>query len=151
MTSLRSAGFALLLLLLLAGCSSPAQRIQKNQELFDTFPVATQARIRGGKINLGFTADMTRIALGEPQRTLLRHTTEGDREIWLYIDTIQRYERQHANIDGISLYGPAGSRSAGGSVWINVLQERETTRLRAEFQNGRVIAIEEPAKDKPKP
>jgi len=151
MSSLRSAGFALLLLLLLAGCSSPAHRIQKNQELFDTFPVATQARIRGGEIDLGFTADMTRIALGEPQHTLLRRTAEGEREIWLYIDTIQRYERQHANIDGISLYGSGGSRSVGGSVWINVLQEREITRLRAEFQNGRVIAIEEPVKDKPKP
>jgi len=151
MTSLRSAGFALLLLFLLAGCSSPANRIQKNQALFDTLPVATQARIRGGEIDLGFTADMTRIALGEPQRTLLRRTAEGEREIWLYIDTIQSYERQHANIDGLNLYGPAGSRSVGGSAWINVLQEREITLLRAEFQNGRVVAIEEPVKNKPKP
>ena len=150
MNMLRSVGSALLLLLFLAGCTSPASRIKKNQELFDTFPVAAQARIRGGEIDLGFTAEMTRIALGEPQRKLLRRTPENEKEIWLYIDTVQRYERQHADIDGLSLYGTSGAGAIGGSAWFNVLQEREVLRLRAEFLQGIVVAIEGPVKDKPK-
>ena len=127
--------FALLpLLLLLAGCASPEQRIQQNQDLFDSFPVATQARIRGGQIDLGFTPDMVRIALGEPQRTLVR-----------------RYERQRADIDGLSVSGPGAPRSIGGTAWINTTQEREYLRLRVEFQGGVAAAIEEfvPAEKQP--
>lgn len=150
-TSLRPIGFVLVLLFLFAGCASPARRIKQNQELFDSFPVATQARIRGGQIDLGFTEEMTRIALGDPQRTLVRRTAEGEVKIWLYIDTIQRYERQHADIDGLSLYGSGVTGSIGGSAWFNVLQEREYVRLRAELRNGRVVAIEEAVKEPPKP
>ena len=68
MNPLRSACLALPLALLLAGCATPEKRIQQNQDLFDSFPVAAQARIRGGQIDLGFTPDMVRIALGDPQR-----------------------------------------------------------------------------------
>jgi len=142
----------LLALLFLAGCAStPANRIQKNQELFDAFPVANQARIRGGEIDLGFTQDMVRIALGEPQRTMIRQTAQSKQIIWLYLDVIQRYERQHADIDGLSLYGPNGGGAIGGSAWLNVLQEREYLKIRAEFQNGRVVAIEKPVKGTSKP
>jgi hypothetical protein len=151
MTSIRSIGISLLLLLLLAGCASPARRIEKNQELFDSFPVATQARIRGGKIDLGFTEDMVRIALGDPQRMLVRRTATDTRDIWLYLDTIQQYERQHADIDGLSLYGPNGGGAVGGTAWFNVLQEKEILKMRTEFKDGRVVAIEEPVKGKPKP
>jgi len=142
----------LLVLLFLAGCAStPAKRIQKSQNLFDTFPVATQARIRGGEIDLGFTEDMVRIALGDPQRKMIRRTATTQQLVWLYLDVIQRYERQHADIEGLSLYGPNGGGSIGGSAWFNVLQEREYLKVRAEFLNGRVVAIEKPVKDQPKP
>lgn len=144
--------FALLpLLLLLAGCASPEQRIQQNQDLFDSFPIATQARIRGGQIDLGFTPDMVRIALGEPQRTLVRRGGAGDAEIWLYFDLVRRYERQRADIDGLSVSGPGAPRSIGGTAWINTTQEREYLRLRVEFQGGVAAAIEEfvPAEKQP--
>ena len=95
-----------LFLLFLAGCAStPAQRIKKNQDLFDSLPVAEQARIRGGQINLGFTADMVRITLGAPQRQLARRTLDGESTIWLYLDTLRRYERQRADIDGLLVSG----------------------------------------------
>jgi hypothetical protein len=151
MITLRSVRFALPLLLLLAGCATPASRIQQNQDLFDSFPVAAQARIRAGQTDLGFTSDMTRIALGEPGRKLIRHAVEGDTEIWLYLDLVRRYERQRADLDGLSISGPGGIRTVGGSAWVNVMQEREFVRTRVEFRNGAVVAIEEPAKDAPKP
>ena len=142
---------ALPLLLLLAGCATPARRIEQNRELFDSLPVAAQARIRGGQIDLGFTPAMVRIALGEPQRKLLRHTSEGDTDIWLYLDTTRTFERQRADIDGISLSGPGGVRSIGGSAWLNVVQEKDFIRTRAEFKNGMVIAIEAPVPDETNP
>jgi hypothetical protein len=135
---------ALPILLLLAACATtPAQRIQQNQELFDTLPVADQARIRGGQIDIGYTPEMVRIAYGEPQRKLVRRTPVGESHIWLYTDTFRRYERQRADIDGLSLSGPGGMRSIGGSAWINIMQEREIVRTRVEFQTGTVFAIEE--------
>ena len=133
-------------LLLLAGCATPERRIEQNREIFDSLPVADQARIRGGKIDLGFTADMVRIALGEPQRKLVRRTSGGDGEVWLYLDVDRRYDRQRAEIDGMSVSGPGGIRSIGGSAWVNVAQEREFVRIRVEFQNGAATAIEEPEK-----
>lgn len=148
---LRAAGSALLLLFLLAGCASPAQRIAQNQALFDSLPVAAQARIRGGQIDLGYTPDMTRIALGEPQRKLVRRTREGDTEIWLYLDTTTRYERQHADIDGFSVSGSGGVHTTSGSAWINVMQEKESVRILVEFKKGAIAAIVETPEEKSKP
>lgn len=150
MNPLRLACFVLPLATLLAGCATPEKRIQQNQDVFDTFPVAAQARIRGGQIDLGFTPDMVRIALGEPQRKVLRRAADGEVEIWIYLDTSRRYDRQRVDIDGLSLSGPGGLRSIGGSAWINVEQNREFVRLRAEFRNGVVSAIEEPVQDEKK-
>lgn len=144
----------LLLLLLplvaLAGCATPEHRIQKNQEFFNSLPVAAQARIRGGQIDLNFTPGMVRIALGEPQRRILRRTPSGETDIWLYFDSARSYERQRADLDGLVINSSSGVRSVGGSAWINVPQEREFVRLRVEFQNGSVVAIEEISKEAPK-
>ena len=147
MNPFRSACFAGSLALLLAGCATPEKRIQQNQEVFDSFPVAAQARIRGGQIDLGFTPDMVRIALGEPHRQTLRRSADGEVEIWSYFDSTRRYDRQRVDIDGLSVSGPGGLRSIGGSAWINVEQTREFVRARVEFQNGVAVAIEEPVKD----
>ncbi len=151
MNPFRSACFAGSLALLLAGCATPEKRIQQNQEVFDTFPVAAQARIRGGQIDLGFTPDMVRIALGEPHRQTLRRSADGEVEIWSYFDSTRRYDRQRVDIDGLSISGPGGLRSIGGSAWINVEQNREFIRIRVEFRNGVATAIEEPAPSGEKP
>ena len=151
MNPFRSACFAGSLALLLAGCATPEKRIQQNQEVFDTFPVAAQARIRGGQIDLGFTPDMVRIALGEPHRQTLRRSADGEVEIWSYFDSTRRYDRQRVDIDGLSISGPGGHRSIGGSAWINVEQNREFIRIRVEFRNGVATAIEEPAPSGKKP
>ena len=140
----------LLPLVALAGCATPEHRIQKNQEFFNTLPVAAQARIRGGQIDLNFTPGMVRIALGEPQRRILRRTLSGDTDVWLYFDSARSYERQRADLDGLVINSSSGVRSVGGSAWINVPQEREFVRLRVEFQNGSVVAIEEISKEAPK-
>ena len=151
MNRLRTVGCVLPLVVLLAGCATPAKRIEQNQELFDSFPVAVQARIRGGQIDLGFTPDMVRIALGEPHRQTLRRSADGEVEIWSYFDSTRRYDRQRVDIDGLSISGPGGLRSVNGSAWINVEQTREFIRTRVEFRNGVATVIEEPAPRDKKP
>ena len=151
MNRLLAVGCVLFLVVLLAGCATPAKRIEQNQSAFDSFPVAVQARIRGGQIDLGFTPEMVRIALGEPHRKTLRRAADGETEIWLYLDSVRRYDRQRVDVDDLSVSGPGGLRSLGGSAWINVEQSREFVRTRVEFRNGAVTAIEEPAPEqKPK-
>jgi hypothetical protein len=151
MTTARFAWLSLPLLLLLAGCAStPEKRIEQNQAYFDSLPVATQARIRGGQIDLGFNADMVRLALGEPQRRLVRRAPDGNTDIWAYLETDTRYERQHVDIDGLSIYGAGGTRSTSGGAWITVLQEKQFVRTRVEFKDGRVSLIEEIAPEEPK-
>ncbi len=150
MNGLRLLALVLPLALFSAGCATtPSQRIEQNQELFDTFPVAVQARIRGGQVDIGFQPDMVRMALGDPQRKQVRRTAAGTSEIWLYMDTLRRYERQRVDIDGISLVGPGGLRSMGGSAWINVAQTLAFIRTRVEFLNGVVSAIEESPPETP--
>jgi hypothetical protein len=151
MTPIRFAWFSLPLLLLLSGCAStPEKRIEQNQSYFDSLPVAAQARIRGGQIDLGFNPDMVRLALGEPQRQLVRRTPEGDTDIWAYLETDTRYERQHVDIDGLNVYGAGGVRSTSGGAWVTILQEKQFVRTRVEFKDGRVSLIEEIAPEEPK-
>ena len=40
--------------------------IKRNQALFDSLPVTEQAMVREGKVGIGFTHDMVRLAIGDP-------------------------------------------------------------------------------------
>lgn len=127
-----------------AGCAAtPASRIASNQAFFDGLPVAAQARIRGGQIDIGFSPEMVRLALGAPTRRVLRHEAGEDapREVWLYTAEDRRYEQQRVEIvdlEGTSLHRPA-------TAMVTVLQEREVLGTRVEFRNGVVSAWESPA------
>ena len=138
---------ATLLALAAAGCSTIDSRIEQNRDYFDSLPAADQAQIRIGKIDLGFTPEGVRMALGEPRRKTVRRTPSGDSEVWTYTDISQSYDRQHADIDGLSYAGPGGGRITGGSAWITIRQDRETLSALVEFQGGRVVSIEVPAAD----
>lgn len=132
--------------MVLAGCvSTPTQRIAQHQALFDSFPAEVREQIRRGQVELGFTPEMVQLALGPPQQQMRRRTTETEDMIWLYTDRAVSYDRQRVDIDGLTVTGPGGSRSWIGGGWLNLRQEREILRRRIEFQNGRVVLIEESA------
>ena len=68
-------------LVLLSACSStPDARIAKNQAVFGNFPAAVQQKIRAGEVDVGFTPEMVRLALGEPTRQFNRQTGAGTAE-----------------------------------------------------------------------
>jgi hypothetical protein len=142
-----ASALAAALLALAAGCSTIESRIGENRPYYDSLPAADQAQIRIGKINLGFAPESVRMALGDPRQRLVRRTADGDSEIWIYTEPTQSYERQRADIDGITAPGPGGARYTSGSAWITVRQERERPVVRVEFRNGRAVSIETPAEE----
>jgi hypothetical protein len=83
-------------LALLAGCSSPAKRIHQNPEAFNSLSPGDQQLIREGKVAIGFTPEMVRLALGDPDRVLTRTDANGVSESWSYTT----YETD----DGVMLY-----------------------------------------------
>ena len=138
-------GCALLLVASLIGCATPKSRIQRNQELFDTFPPDIQEKIRAGEVDLGFDQDMVSIALGKPDREYTRRTQDGTVSIWSYTQHYTQTRRQL--VDG--QFRVRDSRSGQvhqvrDSVWVDVPTYYEYDRLRLEFDEaGLVSAIEQ--------
>jgi len=142
LAAMAAAGWLAAGLPLAGGCATamtPEGRIERNRAYFDSLPVAVQARIRGGQTELGFTKDMTRLALGEPDRRMVRRTAEGESEIWIYFSTERRYERGRVDFVGVP-DGRGGRLTGGGNV--NVLMDRERVAARVEFRGGAVTAVE---------
>jgi hypothetical protein len=79
-----SAWLALLLTALLVGCVTPDARIKRNQAIFDALPPAEQALIREGKVGIGFTPEMVRLAVGDPDQRWMRTDAKGESESWSY-------------------------------------------------------------------
>lgn len=126
------------------GCGTTAARIKRNADVFNGLPPDIQEKIRKGKVEIGYTKEMTYIALGDPDRRYLRSTADGDREVWAYVSVIVTQQRQLVK-------GPFRQRKASGeyetvygqSIWVNVNQYREYEKLRIEFDDqGRIAAID---------
>ncbi len=126
---------ALVFALACAGCSTPDSRIQKNAEAFASYPPAVQAKIRAGEVEIGYTADMVRLALGKPDRTFRRVTAEGETEVWAYADKTPRL--------GIGLgFGSSGHHSSSGVAVGTSTGGSRGDRLHVAFQTGKVTAID---------
>lgn len=78
-------------ILLLGGCSTIDSRIAKNRAAFDTSPPAVQEKIIHGQVDIGFTPEQVRMALGEPDRVFTRTTADGTSEVWGYRDHGPRF------------------------------------------------------------
>lgn len=143
MKKLTALALALAFGALLAGCSTPASRIKKNPDVFAAFPEDVQVRVAEGKIEVGYLPDMVYIALGDPDRRYSRQTLSGDSEVWAYVDIYTTTERQR--VEGPFRYRDVsgGYRTFQDTIWVNVEQQHEYEKLRVEFQNGIVVAIEE--------
>lgn len=127
---------AALLLLALAACASPESRIKDSQSAFDAYPPAAQQKIRAGQADLGFTPEMARMALGDPDRRYTRTTAEGTSEVWAYRDS--------GPIFSFGLGGGSfgGGSAVGGGVGISTGGEDPQDKLRLVFVGGRVASIE---------
>ncbi|MBX6420489.1 MAG: hypothetical protein IRZ06_05720 [Nevskia sp.] len=127
--------FSPLLPVLLLACSSPATRIEQNPALFDSYPPEVQQKIRAGQVDVGFTPDMVRLALGEPDRRYERTDANGTSEVWAY------RERKPAFSFGIGGGSFGGSSAVGGGVGVATGGE-QGEKLRVVFVDGKVTAVE---------
>jgi hypothetical protein len=137
---MRSRIFLVLLsLVFIAGCASrPDDRIRQNPQLFSQLPPDVQQRIRAGQIDIGYTAEMVYLALGNPTRRLDRIDRQGQSEVWMY----SRQSSQPRFSFGVGM-GSYGRHSAfGTSISTSTYDYRDDEAMRVEFQQGRVVRID---------
>jgi hypothetical protein len=121
---------------LLGACSTtPANRIDKNRSAFDQYPADVQEKIRAGTVEVGFTPEMVRFAMGEPKHKMTRRTDRGDADVWIYVDS------KPAISLGIGI-GSGGRHTSGGVGIATTTGGRyDDEKARVEFSEGKVIAV----------
>lgn len=68
---------------LAAGCaSSQMSRIDRNRDIYETWPIEVRQAVLDGKVEPGMTPDMVLVAWGEPT-SVVTQSNSGD-EIWVY-------------------------------------------------------------------
>ncbi len=97
----------LVVLIAVAGCSTPASRIQNHQAAFDAWPAAVQQEVRAGRAGIGFTPEMVQVALGEADRRYTRTSLQGTSEVWVYLDHGPKFSI------GVGLGGYSGNSAYG--------------------------------------
>lgn len=138
-TSTFFASVALAAALILAGCSTPQTRINRSPEVFARLSPHEQELIQQGQVEVGFSAEAVRLALGEPDRITMRTDADGTSEVWHYIT----YETP----DGSPLYRGWYHRYY---MWHDPLYpwyldydgRRERERFSVIFRRGTVTALE---------
>ena len=126
-------------LVVAAGCSTPQARINRSPEAYAKLSAADQQLIREGKVAVGFTPEMVRLALGDPDRVSTRTDANGVNEAWSYAT----YETEK----GVVLY-----RGFYHRQWCDPLiypyyasypSRRTREYLKIVFADGRVSVIEQ--------
>lgn len=137
---------SLVLLALLAGCSTVDKRIQEKSVLFAGLDVATQEKLRQGIVEIGFTTDMVYIALGEPDDKREKISATGRELTWVYSSYRQEYAGTGvAGHRRVLIYDPALKRSYVmlEPVVVDVYNQRIDDRIRVTFRDGKVTVIEQ--------
>ena len=132
-------GWVVVAALVLAGCSTPQTRINRNPEAFARLTPQQQELIKKGQIAIGFDQEMVQLALGEPDHIIARTDATGVSEIWSYTT----YELP----DGMPLYRGWYHRyygwGPGYPYYLSYPYRREYESLRVTFKGGRVITVEQ--------
>lgn len=137
----KGASVAVLLAVLgLAGCTTPEARIKQNPELFAQLSPTDQETIKQGRVALGFTPEMVKLALGDPDRVTTRTDASGTSEVWRYTT----YETD----DGVYLYRGYYHRyycygDPFFPFYTSFASRRDRDYFKVTFSGGRVSLIEQ--------
>jgi hypothetical protein len=142
MRLLTSCSLLLSVLFFAAGCASstPQSRISRNHQAYESFPASVQRKISAGVIDVGFTPQMVRMALGEPAREFSRRTENGTSEVWVYHDREPRVSVGFGV--GFGRYGRHSSSAVGISTSTGDAGYDRDEKMRVEFRDGYVSEIE---------
>jgi hypothetical protein len=89
----------------MGGCaSSQMSRIDRNRDIYETWPIEIRQAVLDGKVEPGMNSDMVRVAWGEPSE--VTSSPAGD-EIWVY----------SKGGDPGSVYYPGGAGYPAGGVY----------------------------------
>ena len=122
----------------LAGCNTPQTRIRSNLELFNSLAPSDQTLIQEGKVAVGFTPEMVKLAVGDPDRVYTRTEATGQSETWVYTSYSSR--------GGAMLYyrGFYHRRHPGQyAYWLDYNDREVLERYRVSFKDGKVASIDE--------
>jgi len=125
-------------LILLTGCSTPADRIPQHQAAFDAWPADIRENVKAGHVAVGYMPEMVQVALGEPDRVFTTTATQGAPvEVWVYLDHSPSWSI------GVGVGGSNGSSAIGTSVGVSNQNWGPNEKMRVVFEAGRVVAIEQ--------
>lgn len=123
-------------LILLAACASPESRIADNRTVFERYSPEVQQKIKTGQVDVGFTPEMVVMALGEPARKFMRKTEQGDTEVWSYHNDSPKFSI------GLGVGSGGRGSSVGGGVGVSTGGHDPDEKIRVEFRNGAVTAVD---------
>lgn len=126
-------------LLLAIGCSTPNRRIEQNLAFFNSLPAAQQNLIKQGKVGLGFTPEMVRLAVGNPDSKWEHSDASGTSESWSYTS--------YTTADGTPLYCGLYHSYYGDfyPYYADPIYTGRAAReyFRVTFKDGKVIGIQQ--------
>ncbi len=140
---------ALLVTLVLGGCSTFEKRAQEKAAIFAALDAPTQARLKAGEVGLGDSADMVYLALGAPDEKHGQVSAEGETVVWIYLRHWQEYRGER--VMGYHAITATDPRTGTPTVLYepleqSIYQDREEERLRVTLKDGKVTVIERPKK-----
>lgn len=123
-----------------AGCSTPESRIRAQPALFASLAPSDQEKIKSGQVAVGFSQEMVKLALGDPDRIWVRTDASGTNEVWSYTT----YESE----SGVYLYRGYYHRyyhlhDPFYPYFMGVSNRREREQIRVQFADGRVTVVEQ--------
>ena len=128
--------FAVAALAMTACSTSPQSRIDKNSRAFKSYSAIDQEKIRAGIVDIGFSPEMVFLALGEPERKMIRSTETGQDEVWVFRN------RQPSLGFGVGVGAGGGRTGYGGGVSVSTSSYGDEEATRVVFRAGKVSSIE---------
>ena len=126
------------LTLLGAGCQSAGGRARQHAEVFDALPTADQQRLLAGKVTIGDSPEMVKIALGRPDRdNAITVSNGGTRRTWAYLD--KRYIKERSRI--------SYTEGRSGAVVEDIYRVLHVLEVEVVFMNERVVHVRDPQRE----
>lgn len=141
LTVLLLTGFALL-----TGCQSVESRIKEKPDVYAKLDAATQAKVKQGIIELGYTEDVVYLALGAPDHKRESVSPTGTKITWIYNTYYDRYEGSMMAGYHRSIYFDPYLRAYRvyyRPVYADTYSQEKEERIRVVFKDGKVVVLEQ--------